>query len=851
MTSHEKRKFKIPEYARVFWNQAPMMQSASDTDLMITYDKDEIGRKAYALYDNPAAFYKDILTSNRNAYELIQENKPCPLNMDVEWYGLEDVSREQIGCIIHELRDYCLQKLTRNIDINVVKSSRLTNRGFKNSYHMVSPTVVFDNNHDGTMREFIDEFRKKVDFDFAPNGCIDMSIYTPNRNMRLPHCCKFGSDVPFIRISNDALEDDFSGSYDDPTDEDSYAPFILTNPEINGDVIQIHTEQLIQTGKQVKSKKRSRDEKEGGPTTIRKNHKIFERDQLVLPFQLDCLRELLVNSGDTVSVPTKTCYIPDEKQWQIQCDQCKQLRHCLATPGTTHTNNNCLLFVSRFNTGFRISYQCMASECSHYVKPVLGYINFVNWEWHTSLLPLSNPDIATPPLDEPFVDHRVPSPQLNLNPVDLTNPAMNTYELVKQRHEKNCFKLTKPAGSYCRFLVDDEVPEIFPVTTLKSEYRDTYYYEQGANGRPIRKRFIDDWIDDVNKRRILKIVVDPTCTQTNVLNIWEPFAASLLNAIPDSIVAELVEPIVHHILKVYANNNEEDAEYMLDWTANMIQHPDKKSQIAILLFGEEGCGKNIIYDFFRTKILGPFSSFQTAAPEDDIFGKFAPGITHRVFVQIDEVFSLHDKHDKLKNLITSTHVTYETKGIDKLLVQNLVNVFLTTNNENALTVTNKERRLVMFRCSSVYVDNASYFKKLGAHLNRPDVARAFFQFLMARDLSKYDGGSFQTFRPRTDYLKESQLAGIPIISRFTSAYVNSGEDDKQPAGQFYATFCHFHSMGNFKHNLTISAFARELTRIPGVAKHRTNSGMTYIMDKDVIKKHLIATNRYDEDAFLY
>ena len=124
MTSHEKRRFKIPEYARVFWNQAPMMQSASDTDLMITYDKDEIGRKAYALYDDPAAFYKDILTSNRNAYELIQENKPCPLNMDVEWYGLEDVSREQIGCIIHELRDYCLQKLTRNIDINVVKSSR-------------------------------------------------------------------------------------------------------------------------------------------------------------------------------------------------------------------------------------------------------------------------------------------------------------------------------------------------------------------------------------------------------------------------------------------------------------------------------------------------------------------------------------------------------------------------------------------------------------------------------------------------------------------------------------------------------------------------------------------------------
>ena len=298
MTSHEKRKFKIPEYARVFWNQAPMMQSASDTDLMITYDKDEIGRKAYALYDNPAAFYKDILTSNRNAYELIQENKPCPLNMDVEWYGLEDVSREQIGCIIHELRDYCLQKLTRNIDINVVKSSRLTSRGFKNSYHMVSPTVVFDNNHDGTMRDFVDEFRKKVDFDFAPNGCIDMSIYTPNRNMRLPHCCKFGSDIPFIRISNDALEDDFSGNYDDPTDEDSYAPFILTNPEISGDVVQINT------GKQVKTKKRAKDDDEHEKKPRKKFH-IASSDDIQIPISTKEIQDVLIQYGDISSKITK------------------------------------------------------------------------------------------------------------------------------------------------------------------------------------------------------------------------------------------------------------------------------------------------------------------------------------------------------------------------------------------------------------------------------------------------------------------------------------------------------------------------------------------------------------------
>ena len=389
MTSHEKRKFKFPEYAKVFWNQAPMMQSAADTDLMITYDKDKNGRKAYALYDNPAAFYKDILTSSRNAYELIQAKKPCPLHMDIEWYGQEDVSKEQLRCIIHEFRDYCLQTLSRNIDINVVKSSRLTDRGFKNSFHTVSPTVVFDNNHDGTMREFVDEFRKSINFDFATTGCIDMSIYTPNRNMRLPHCCKFGSDVPFIRISNDALEDDFSGSYDDPTDEDSYAPFILTNPEINGDVIQIHTDPSIQCGKHVKSKKRSRDGNEGGPTT-RKVHKSFDRDQRVSDdpsqtgqrewtsdmFTKRDLEDILRRNGDTVSRVTKITkhYERDDQYW-VQCDQRKQQRRCIINPDLVHDSNNCCLRVTLAPLhGYAIEYSCTSESCKIPKHQLLGYI---------------------------------------------------------------------------------------------------------------------------------------------------------------------------------------------------------------------------------------------------------------------------------------------------------------------------------------------------------------------------------------------------------------------------------------------------------------------------------------------
>ena len=836
LTSHEKCKLKIPEYARAFWNQAPMMQSATDTDIMITYDKDKIGHKAYALFDSIASFYKDIRTSNCNAYELIQENKRCPLHLDVEWYGLEDVSREQLGFIVHELREYCLQELNRNIDINVLVGSRLVNGNFKNSYHIASPTVVFDNNQDGTMKEFVDGFRKVAQFDFAPNGCVDMSIYTKNRNMRLPHCCKFGSDVPFIRISNDAFEDDFTGKYDDPLDEDSYAPFILTNPEINGDVIQVHSSPSIQSEAQVKSKKRPKDNNERDPTPTKK----FCRNQLLLPFQLDCLRELLVNSGDNVSVPTKACYLQDEKKWQVQCDQSKQLRNCLAKPDTIHTSNNCLLFVSQWDSGFRVSYHCTASECASCIKPVIGYINFVDWDWMISVLPMPT---------QPVINY-LPITQTSTHPlelVDIHNPVLNTYELVKQRHELECFKMVDPSGMYCRIISHSDFPRILNQATVRSAFIHVYYYEKIPDKGYREKCFIDRWIRDKTIKIVNKVVVDPICTDPNVYNIWQPFKAALLPAVDVSLLSDFVRPFVKHIHDVITDQNMKFTDFMLDFFANMLQHPERKSQVAISLFGAQGCGKGILFDLFREEILGPFSSFQTDRPEQTLIGTHANGFIHRVCVQVDEVKCLHDHNDNLKNFITSSTLSHNGKNKDAVVVANLTNLILTSNNENALSVPPDDRRFVLFRCSSVYKDNDEYFGALSTHIRRPEAARGIYQYLMSRDLCRYSNG-FQPFRPITEFYKETRLACIPVIFRFISGVVKSNIPCEQRALPFYSICSQFFATGNYKHTMTIHAFGREISRIPGVQKCYDSIGTFYRLDKDVIKKYLETTHRYDEDA---
>jgi hypothetical protein len=74
--------------------------------------------------------------------------------------------------------------------------------------------------------------------------------------------------------------------------------------------------------------------------------------------------------------------------------------------------------------------------------------------------------------------------------------------------------------------------------------------------------------------------------------------------------------------------------YVLDYLANIVQRPHKKTQVAISLFGAQGAGKGIIFDFFRECVLGESCSFQTASAESDLLSNFSNGYFNKVFIQV-------------------------------------------------------------------------------------------------------------------------------------------------------------------------------------------------------------------------
>ncbi len=852
LTPTEQADFPLPPNGRWFTgseSQKPMLEIyRAEGGLAMSWDNG-YGGKLFGVYpilskEDFMHLLLDIPLAARHAYEMLVEGVSCRAYVDAEWQGPPDLEHSTLQRLVAAIRSKVLETYKIQPKIYVCCGTRVTKEDpsvYKHSYHIVLKNVIFGCNNDGQMKALFTTIPGLVWMDgVEEKAMIDGRVYTKNRHFRLPHSCKIGSTTPLLRISGHPLQDEFNFDYG--RDVSAVLPFFISNPDITPDDVFVptHAQSTI-----IKGTKRARTSTTDMPT------KDF-------PVPIPVIHRLLQTAGDCVSTLGSAQYLPDEDQWKIQCDQRGQGRKCLLSQGVTHDSNNALLFVDRFESGFRVKYQCMASACSRCTKPILGYIsmNLSTFEWQISLPHEPPPneeemdDINTP-REEPHTPDQEMSDTSSASeliepPYDPENPDLNTYEMVKARFEINCFKVKVPF-CYARIEQDND-PCLHSHVDLQQYYCDWKYWGLNKHGKVVKLPFIATWLSDPNKRVVERIVVDPTNSIPGVYNMWRGFDAEKLPPVSDAEIAQLVQPITNHFDEVITMGEATHTDFLHHYLANMIQRPWLKSQVAISLFGAQGCGKGIIFEFFRHKILGNHCSYQTSKPENDLFGRFANGAVNRVCIQVDEVKSLHDHADQLKDFITNPTVNYEKKGKDTVVVNNFANLILTSNNANALTVSSDDRRFALFNCSSVHKGDTEYFNRLGAHLERPEVARAYYQFLLSLDLSEYPT-SFQHKRPVTEYYKETQQSSIKVIHRFFSALVNTEPTEQRfSCRELYKCYETFHIAGNYKFIMTETAFGKDAKKIKGVAYKKMKTSRFYCLDLHIIKKHLEDINEFDHDA---
>jgi hypothetical protein len=376
-----------------------------------------------------------------------------------------------------------------------------------------------------------------------------------------------------------------------------------------------------------------------------------------------------------------------------------------------------------------------------------------------------------------------------------------------------------------------------------------------------KKPFVAEWLKDTQKKSYDRMTIDPTRKQPNIYNLWRGFVTEGLPKLDPAFVAQEMQPFLHHVRYGWTANFEEAAKWIMELFSHMYQHPEKKPEVAVLLFGEEGCGKGMLLEFLREKVFGEKCTAQCANLVLDVFDKFANKVLGNVLLQVDEVGESRTLASQLKNFITARNFRFEKKGRDPVDVPNLVTLFFTTNDAVQLPISPKDRRYAFFQCVEMDKDDPEYIPRFVSYLAQPHIPQVVAQYLASMDLSKYETTTFQKTRPLTNYYKESRKNNIPMLSRFLSALINTGYglvpalpetrkvrvDSKKFLDEYRAYY--EDASNDRKHTPTSVGLGRDISRYTSIVKHTYTSSLAYEFDHDKTKAELVELNQFDQNAY--
>ena len=199
-----------------------------------------------------------------------------------------------------------------------------------------------------------------------------------------------------------------------------------------------------------------------------------------------------------------------------------------------------------------------------------------------------------------------------------------------------------------------------------------------------------------------------------------------------------ISNILYHF-KVVANFDDKLYEYLLNYYAHIIQRPEQKTNVCLLIQGRQGTGKTTIAELLMKNLLGKKYVFDTPDIEK-ICGRFNGIVQGKILGVLNEAtgkdtFSIIDK---IKDSITREDVVMEFKGIDPVVIKDYCNYIYTTNNINPVKIDEDDRRFQIMECSDKHKNDKAYFTKLRKDMNDKKILKTFYKFLKERNIENFD-----------------------------------------------------------------------------------------------------------------
>ena len=218
-----------------------------------------------------------------------------------------------------------------------------------------------------------------------------------------------------------------------------------------------------------------------------------------------------------------------------------------------------------------------------------------------------------------------------------------------------------------------------------------------------------------------------------------------------------VQPMLDLVRYLTSRASEDEDEcdnimhWLLCWLAYPLQNPGAKLRTSVVMHGDEGAGKNFLFD----TVVAIYGKYGALVGQDELEDKFNDWRSCKLFVVGDEVSSraelVHNKN-RLKALITSPTVQINPKNMPRREESNHINIVFLSNELQPLALDNSDRRYLV-----VYTPRAKdfhYYRALGEWRANGGIA-AFYDYLL-----HYNIADFEPYSPAPMTAAKEALIGL-------------------------------------------------------------------------------------------
>jgi hypothetical protein len=306
--------------------------------------------------------------------------------------------------------------------------------------------------------------------------------------------------------------------------------------------------------------------------------------------------------------------------------------------------------------------------------------------------------------------------------------------------------------------------EIVRLTEFKKLCND--YVMVGLEGeKKKRVKEIDIWLDSHDRNEFDHIVFDPGLKpgfNDRMVNTYQGFAIRPSKGRTDPFLLHLKQNVCHDSGDWY--------DYLIQWMAHVVQRPQDKTGIAMVLQGDEGVGKSIVAEYFG-RIFGQY--YKRIDSGSRITGRFNSPFRECLLCNADEAVCVYERKalGVLKSLITDKEFTYESKGYDAVIGLNFTNFFIVSNDERIVAPSDSDRRYFVLQVKPTWKNKGTIWDKIVSMMNGSGPAALLdylLQINLTRDLRKI---------PKTTWHKEQEEMAESTVKATWRQYINEHEED--------------------------------------------------------------------------